>query len=137
MRLIDHINPASSKITVTDTATLLYDLLDTAGSVSNSEEYYRDKIASGMLITIEGDLMNFKDFNDLAVRFMVGNVPTADYGTFLISPNKYFFPLLDLARLKLIRCGTVDVPCSIDLVIAEMGDFFSAVNEINLFYLYF
>ena len=73
MRIIPHQNPASSKITVTNAATFLYSLIDTAGGVTNSTQYFRDKLASGIMITPE----------DGDIRMMLGLVPTASVGMLL------------------------------------------------------
>jgi len=111
MRLIEHQNSASSKITVTNTATLLFSLMDTAGSVTNSQKYFTDLFASGILITPE----------DGDIRVMVGTTPTASLGMLLTEGSKYYLPQIDLTRLKLIRTSA-NVLCSIDLFKADIDD---------------
>lgn len=123
MRLIEHQSAASSKITVTNAATLLYSLINTAGSVTNSEQYFSNLLASGILITPE----------DGDIRVMVGQTPDATHGTLLSSATKYYIPLIDLTRVRLIRTGAADVHCSIDLFKADIDDtFFGGAEKVEI-----
>jgi len=124
MRLIKHQNIASSAIAVTDTATLLFALINTAGSTNQAATFYNDPSnggpANGIIITPE----------DGNIRLSAGLTPTALLGTLLNLGSKYFIPGTDLSVLKLIRVsGAATVKCSIDLVRSDENDNFSANAE--------
>lgn len=111
MKLIPHQNANSSVITVTNTATNLFSLMNTAGGVTNSQEYFTNVtlngtgIANGVYITAE----------DGDVRYIVGQTPTSTYGNIISKGEKIFVSNVLLSSLKLIRTGSSNVTCSIDL----------------------
>ena len=118
MILLTPQNIASTKITVTNTATLLYSLMDTAGGV-NSQNYYGGiRPANGIEITPE----------DGDIRIEFGLTPTALLGKLLSSGTKYFIPSVDLTSMMLIRVSG-DVKCSLDLYFSEPTDTAWAVAE--------
>lgn len=124
MRLIPNQNAASSKLTVTNTATSVFSLIDTSGSVTNTQKYFNDPelngigVANGILITPE----------DGNIRMGNGITPTSVNGTLLSQGTKYFFPNVTLPSLKFIRV-TGDTVCSVDFAVCETGDTYSAVAE--------
>lgn len=114
-------NAASTKITVTNTATKLFDLMNTAGSLQNSESYYSNLYANGIIITPE----------DGSIRILTGVNPTATLGTLLSQGVTYFFPHQKLEDLRLIRTGGSNVACSIQLYKANQGESLSAVSAVG------
>jgi hypothetical protein len=117
MQLLKHQNAASSVIAVTGTATALYSLINTAGSVTNSQAYFNspnnEGPANGLMITPE----------DGNIRLGYGVTPTASLGMLLSSGTKYFIPnVTDFTNLKLIRTGSSNVSCSVDLVKTMPGE---------------
>lgn len=97
-------NAASTKIAVTSTATQLYALMNTAGSISTSKKYYQDKNANGVKITPE----------DGNVRMLTGIDPTATQGSILIEGQTYFLPNQSLSDLRLICTAGINVACSVE-----------------------
>ena len=124
MRLIPNQNAASSKITVTSTATLLYSLINTGGSVTNSQKYFGSDTLNGVGVA-NGIVITPEDGN---IRMGNGITPTSTQGTLLTQGTKYSFPNVTLENLKLIRI-TGDVVCSVDLAVCEVGDSYSGVAE--------
>ena len=124
MKFIPSQNVASSKITVTTTATALFSLINTAGSVTNSQDYALNQatngvgIANGILITPE----------DGDIRLGYGFTPTSTQGTLLSSGTKYLIPNLELKDIKLIRVSG-DVATSIDLLQTYPNDNYAACAE--------
>ena len=95
-------NAASSTITVTSTATLLTDLMDTAGSVTTNSSVKADVI----LISNE----------DEDVRILLdGNVPTAANGELIPANTMATFEGVVLAKVYLIRAGGTNSTCSLSL----------------------
>ena len=127
MKLIAHQNAASSLIAVTDTATALFTLINTAGTVTNSQDYFlnpnngSNRPADGIVIMPED--------GDIRVGFE-GNTPTAAVGMLLKEGVKYKIPSINLANLKLIRTGASNVSCSIDLFKADRSDSFESSLEV-------
>lgn len=124
MKLIGHQNIASSVITVTNTATAFYTLMNTAGSVTNSAAYFNDPNnggpANGLIITPEdGDIRI--DYNGLT--------PTASLGMLLSQGTKYKLPNIDLNQLQLIRVGGSNVAVSVTPASCHKDDGFEAVAE--------
>lgn len=106
------IDVTSLKIAVTSTATKLFTLMDTAGSLAaekNGNYYTRDKKANALLITPE----------DGDVRVLFGANPTATVGSLLKSGVMYYIPNVDLTDLRLIRTGSSNVNCSVEICISE------------------
>ena len=104
-----------TKITVVTAATLLYDLIDAASSVTNSQKYYTDLQCDALLIQPEDD--------DCRISF--GSTPTATDGFLLKTSTVYYFPGIDLSKVKLIRTSG-DVAVSIQLCKSSPGESFSA-----------
>ena len=75
MRLLEPQNANSTVISVTNTSTALFDLIDTAGSVTNSEAYFyspdNEGPADGVIITPE----------DGSIRLGYDITPTASVAT--------------------------------------------------------
>lgn len=112
-------NAASTKVAVTNTATGLYALMNTAGSVQNSQKYYTDERANAISITPE----------DGDVRMLFGGTPTAALGELLKQGTKYYFPGVQPGQMTLIRTGAADVNCSVNLYVAKQGESPTAVSD--------
>ena len=123
MKIIAHQNVASSVISVTGTATAIYTLVNTAGSVSNTAAFMNSPNnggpANGIIITPED--------GDIRIEFG-GLVPTAALGMLLSQGTKYTIPNIDINQAKFIRVST-DVSCSIELIQATTADSITAVAE--------
>lgn len=92
-------------ISVTGTATLLYDLIDTAASSKGSKEYYGNQTSPGNGVANVVSLMA----EDGDIRIAIGADPTAAKG-FLIRKGTTVFYQGELTKLKLIRTsGSVSV----------------------------
>jgi hypothetical protein len=97
-------NILSTKIAVTGTATSLFTLMDTAGSIGTSANYYIGQGANSITITAE----------DGNIRVGVaGLTPTAAAGELVTSGMKLTLTNLDLNTVKLIRTGGANVACSL------------------------
>lgn len=121
MKIIKHQNAASSIITVTNTATGVYSLINTAGSVTDSTTWFGPKGANALLITPE----------DGDIRLGFGFTPTDTEGMLLSSGVKYFIPGFDngLQDVKLIRTGGSNVAVSVEVCKALPGEVGYAVAE--------
>ena len=124
MQIIQPQNIASTVITVTNTATALFSLINTAGSVTNSQDYFLNQATNGQGIG-NALLITPEDGN---VRLGYNVTPTGTTGTLLSSGVKYYIPNVRLADIKLIRTSG-DVKCSVDIALAQPGEDFSAVAE--------
>lgn len=102
-------NAAASKLTVTSTATSLYDLITTAAGQANG----LDGRLNAIDITVED--------NDIRVLFD-GNTPTAANGLLLADPILYKFRGVPLTQMKLIRVGGADVACSVQVGVSAIGE---------------
>ena len=125
-----HQNAASSVITVTNVATPIYTLVDTAGSLANSRTYFGaidlNGPCNGIVITPE----------DGSVRLGYGITPTSALGMLLVVGKKYKIPNMDLDQVKLIRV-TGNAKCSVEFGKCDAFENFSAVEEVeDLTYLY-
>jgi len=98
-------NIASSKVTVTNTATTLFALMNTAGTLNNSLAYYQAKGANAVIIQPE----------DGNVRLAIATDPTATQGTLLTQGGTYSLAGVDLSDLRLIRTGGANVAVSVQL----------------------
>jgi len=105
-------NAAGSKITVTSTATSLYDLLDTAASTTND---LAGDLNAVDLVVEDGDVRMLMD----------GNTPTAANGILLSSGVVYSFRGVPLTKMKLIRT-VADVAISVQIGRSEKGEGSSA-----------
>lgn len=114
---------ASMKITVTSTATELYALMDTAGSISSSRSYYTNLFANALLIRPEnGD-----------IRVLPKVAPTSTDGVLLKSGCMYYFAGMDLNDFRLIRTSG-NVTCTVQIGRAGQGEsnFASSVDTVSL-----
>lgn len=120
MQKVTPLNIPSLKISVTDTSTGLYALMDTAGTLKSGSnyKYYNDLQINGVIIMPE----------DGNVRMLSGADPTATAGTLLVSGVTYFIPNCDISDLRLIRVGGTSVLCSIEPIRAEPGESFTATG---------
>ena len=108
---------ADTMITVTDTATNLYDLMNVAGG-AGAQKYYDNLHVGGLIINaLDGDVRMLTDDVD----------PTSAAGELFSSGVKEYIPGLDLSQVKLIRVGGTDVSCFVKPVKSERTDSPSAV----------
>ena len=101
-------NAAGSVITVTSTATSLYDLIETAAgtafSPANKEQL------NALVITNE---------SADAVRFLAdGNTPTSSLGLLFPAEQTSIMDDIPLSKMKLIRTGGSNATCSLQLGVA-------------------
>jgi len=106
-------NIDGDRITVTSTANLLFDLINTAASTSLPNAGYPHMV-NGFDITVLGDDINMS----------IGNTPTATKGITLYSGNVYHIPGVDLSIVRLITTDT-DSVCAIAIGKSEQGENFS------------
>jgi hypothetical protein len=111
---------AASLITVTSTATSLYDLIDTAGG---SDSELGTKNMNAVDISVEdGDVRMLMD----------GNTPTTTEGMLLSSGNTYYYRGVPLPKMKLVRVSG-DVACSVQVGKSELGEnTSSSAHEVTL-----
>jgi len=111
---------AASLITVTSTATGLYDLIDTAGASASD---LKTKNLNAVDISVEdGDVRMLMD----------GNTPTGANGMLLSSGNTYYYRGVPLSKMKLIRV-TANVACSVQVGKSESGEnTSSSAHEVTL-----
>ena len=102
-------NANSSVITVTNTATLLKSLIDTAGSVTH---------------TFPGGLNGIDMFiEDGDVRILFdGNTPTASKGLLLKQGTVHHFRGVDFHQAKLIRAGSSNVAVDVQIGFVENNE---------------
>jgi len=105
-------NAAASKITVTATATTLFDLLDTAAGTANGLPGYLNAVD---LVVEDGDVRMLLD----------GNTPTGTNGILLSSGVMYSFRGIPLTQMRLVRV-TGDVSVSVQVGKSEAGEGSSA-----------
>lgn len=101
-------NAASHKITVTSTASLLGDLIDTAGSVRHSYP----AIDAVNLVIESGDVRMLSD----------GNTPTANNGMRLREGATYKFRGISFKQMKLIRAGGSNATVSVEIGVSGGND---------------
>lgn len=99
-------NAAGSKITVTSTATGIFDLINTAASTTTVYAGYPSKVNALDLIVESG--------SDVRVLFD-GNTPTATNGLLLSQGVMYSFRGVPLDKLSLIRTGSSNAVCSLQV----------------------
>lgn len=121
MRLIKHQNAASSLISVTGTATNVFTLMDTAGSVTNSKTYFLapGKSANGIILSPE----------DGDIRVLNGVNPTSSAGFLCKQGAKYVFSGSSIEDLRLIRTGGSNVAVSVFPFVGTPGEGFSSVAD--------
>jgi len=109
-----HPNIDCSVITVTNTSTSLFSLIDTAGGLSDSARRYDTVDALDMTIS-----------DSIRVTWD-GSTPTASKGD-LLTAGRYSFRGRDLSKMKLIRVGGSNVSANIILgkALGEMENYAS------------
>jgi hypothetical protein len=112
MIAIDIQSVAGTKIAVTDTATALYTLMNTAGTTKNAQQYYSDRFASALMITPE----------DGNIRYLIRGTPTSTEGQILYQGNTYYLPGVELSEMKLIRIGGANVATTVIPYKSEPGE---------------
>lgn len=102
-------NAAASNITVTSTATNLYDLIETAAGTTLN---LRKNLNGILLLPEDGD-----------VRFLLdGNSPTATEGILVKSGQPRLLEGVPLNQMELIRTGASNVKVSIQVGESEIDD---------------
>lgn len=123
MRIIPHQNAASTVIAATGTSTAVLTLIDTAGTLTNSASYFLSPNnggpADGLMITPRNG----------SVRIGFGITPTSALGQELLEGMTYYFPNTDLLRTYLIRTGSINVRCDVEIVRSGNHDLPSAYNS--------
>jgi len=100
------------KIVVTNTATALYDLINTASSKGSAQQYYDGKRTDTVMIQPE----------DGDIRFLFNADPTATEGELLSSGVKYYLPNIEPFGMRLIRTGSTNVAVTVTYYRAERGE---------------
>lgn len=104
-------NVSDTKITVTNTATPLYDLIDTASSKNTAQSYYDDRFTDTVMIEPEdGDL-----------RFLYNIDPTFNQGERLCKGIKYYLPRIELFGMRLVSMSG-NVAVTVTYYRAEKGE---------------
>jgi len=102
-------NAAASVISVTDTATNLYDLLDTAAGTSND---ISGSINAVDLVVEDGDIRMLMDGND----------PTTTEGLLLKRGGFYCLRGIPASKIKLIRTGGSNVAVGVQVGVSEKAE---------------
>lgn len=127
MKILKHQNIESSVITITSVANELFDLVDVAGSVTNSQAHFMSPTEGGLDNSANGILITPKDgdihlaFNDL--------LPTATLGMPLAQGVKYQIPNFKTEEASLINVSGSDVLASIEFLYTYPTDTFTATVE--------
>lgn len=119
MNILPHQNAASSVITLSTTAAKVYALIDTAGSVSNSQEYFttpgndelKQNPANGLIL------------HPVAIDIRLGHkyTPTATLGMLLVAGKTHYIPNLKISDVELASAsGTPAV--SIEVTVSHPGE---------------
>lgn len=110
MNFITPNSVAELNISVTGTATGLYSLMETAGTVVQLEKYYGSRGANSIVIIPE----------DGDIRYLWGADPTAAIGIPVSSGVKVHIPVTDISDFRLIaQSGTVS--CQVALYHEDAG----------------
>jgi len=107
---------SDTKITVTSTATALYDLINTASSKKSAQRYYDGLFLDALMIQPEAD-----------VRILYNADPTASLGELLSAGVKYYLPNIEPFGMRLIRVGGSDASVNLAFYRAERGESPTAV----------
>lgn len=102
-------NAAASKPVVTSTATLLLDLITTAGSAAHGVPGTANAVD---IVPEDGDVRLLMD----------GNTPTASNGLLLKSGVVHSFRNIPLTKIRLIRTGSADVNCSVQIGQSDVSE---------------
>ena len=92
MLAIEPQQTSDTKITVTSTATNLFDLMNTSSSVNNSRNYYNQGFCSALILQAE----------DGDVRWLERGTPTATQGQLVKKGQKEWITNSQLDEIKLI-----------------------------------
>jgi hypothetical protein len=111
-------------ISVTDTATLLYTLVDTASSSANSQSYYGNETSPGDGVA---NCVSLRA-QDGDIRVAIGATPTATKGFLIKVGTRYFFHG-EISKMKLIRTGGSSVGVEIAFWQVERGEAVSANTD--------
>ena len=98
-------------ITVTNTATPLYTLMDTASTLDNAQTYYDQAHANAVMITAEGG----------DIRYLVGTDPTASDGTLISKGTTWYLPGVELNEMRLISTSE-NVAVTVVPYLSEKGE---------------
>jgi hypothetical protein len=105
-------SPAGSKITVTNTANNIFDLINTAQSTTLPNAGFSSKANAIIIQPEDGD-----------IRVLFNNqVPTATNGFKISMGTIATLPNIPLASLQLIRTGSADVVCSIQVGLSDASE---------------
>jgi len=107
MNILPHQNAASSVITLSTTAAKVYTLMDTAGSVTNSQEYF----------TTPGDIElkqnpgNGLILHPVAIDIRLGHnyTPTTTLGMLLKADKTHYIPNLKISDVELVSVSGTPV----------------------------
>lgn len=112
MYIYKHQNAAGSKITVTATATNIFDLINTAASTSLPNAGFPTKDSNAINLNPEnGDIRYLMD----------GNTPTATNGILVKNGERMMLRNIPLKHMQLIRV-TGDVTCSVEIGRSDVGE---------------
>lgn len=117
MYIQKHQNAAGSKISVTNTATGIFDLINTAASTALAYAGFTSTVNAIDIMPEDGDVRVLFD----------GNTPTSSNGVLLSQGVLYSFRGVPLKSLKLIRAGSSNVACGVQIGLSEAGESSSAV----------
>ena len=87
-------------IQVTNVATKLYPLMDTASALENAQTYYDQAGANALMISAEGG----------DIRYLIGTEPTAGDGTLISKGTTWYLPGIELEEMYIITtAGNFDI----------------------------
>jgi hypothetical protein len=112
-------------IAVTDTATLIYTLVDTASTVAGSQAYYGNETDPGAGVA---NCVSIRA-QDGDIRVIIDATPTAVKGFLIRSGTRQFFNG-EISKMKLIRAsGAATVACDIEFFKVERGEVMPANTD--------
>lgn len=118
-------NINGSRISVTNASTLLFSLINTAASTSLDRAGHKEGVNSINITPIDGDICVTFD----------GMTPTATLGIPLYKGMTYGFRTRDLSNMRLIRAGSTDVSCAVEIGKATNGEIdFSMPNSVRTYF---
>ncbi len=112
-------------IAVTDTATLLYTLVDTASASAGSQVYYGNEVTNGVGVS---NCVSIRP-QDGDIRVVIAATPTAAKGVLVRSGTRMFFNG-EVSKMKLIRVsGAATVAVDLAMWLIERGESSSANTD--------
>lgn len=105
-------NAAGSKITVTSTATNIFNLINTAQSTTLNNAGFSPTVNAIIIQPEDGDIRYLMD----------GNTPTATNGFLVSSGQKAVLLNVPLQKLALIRAGGADVAVSLQVGVSDPSE---------------